>query len=573
MKPIPLTQLLDGGWPDIRPMALREGRILDHATWRADVSANAARIAEAGIRRALLITDDSYWFVVGLFALAQAGAVAILPPNSRIGGFQTLGGAFERVVTDRSDLGDFAPLQLASGEPSHKLSTLDADFPCMEFFTSGSTGAPKRIEKSLGQLEREIAVLENAWGQDLEDAKVLSTVPHQHIFGLTFGVLWPMMAGRRFGATIYPFWESLLDHLHPPAAVITSPAHLTRLGGLEPLEPPRQPALVFTAGAPLSFEAAQDTNRIFGKLPVEIFGSTETGAIATRRQTGEDTPWKSLPGVTVSASDANLLTVRSPYLAGIEPLVTADRVEIASDGFHFLGRSDAVVKIEGKRISLIQVESDLADLPWIEEASVAIVEDRRPLVGAVCRLSALGRKRREELGDFRFGRLLRRDLQRTQDSAALPRRWLFVETLPVDGMGKKSRPLMAQLLAGQQGGAKTQGGRRHEPVVEASRSRESLVELDLIVPSDLFYFEGHFPGHPILPGVVQIDWALRLARQHLPLPSSLTQDFQVKFRRPILPGAKVVLALRYDAKRNAVEFGYSGEGEKLSSGLIALAPR
>jgi len=47
-----------------------------------------------------------------------------------------------------------------------------------------------------------------------------------------------------------------------------------------------------------------------------------------------------------------------------------------------------------------------------------------------------------------------------------------------------------------------------EPIVEGSRVDGSSAELDLVVPTDLTYFDGHFVGAPVVAGVVQVKWAI-----------------------------------------------------------------
>ena len=52
-------------------------------------------------------------------------------------------------------------------------------------------------------------------------------------------------------------------------------------------------------------------------------------------------------------------------------------------------------------------------------------------------LSAAGVAEIERLGKFRFERKLRRELSSTEDLAVLPRRWRFVDRMPMDGLGKR----------------------------------------------------------------------------------------------------------------------------------------
>lgn len=81
---------------------------------------------------------------------------------------------------------------------------------------------------------------------------------------------------------------------------------------------------------------------------------------------------------------------------------------------------------------------------------------------------------------------------------------------------------------------------------------------------------GHFPGHPVVPGVVQLDWVMRLAGHYFPAVPPVAQDFQIKFRRIIQPGEPVALLLTWMADKNALTFTYSVEGATASSGRVKL---
>ena len=93
----------------------------------------------------------------------------------------------------------------------------------------------------------------------------------------------------------------------------------------------------------------------------------------------------------------------------------------------------------------------------------------------------------------------------------------------------------------------------------------------LAVPEDLPAFQGHFPGRPILPGVVQIDWVAQLAAKSWGLPS-VARVFQVKFRNIISPGNALTLTLRFDRARGRVHFEYTSDESIMSAGRIALEP-
>jgi acyl-coenzyme A synthetase/AMP-(fatty) acid ligase len=312
-------------------------------------------------------------------------------------------------------------------------------------FTSGSTGEPKRVAKTLSMLEAETDALERLWGEEAEGADSVGTVTHQHVFGLTFGLAWPLAAGRPFSAVVHHTWEALLATARGPAVIVSSPAHLTRLAGVPAPSRGRRPRLVFTAGAPLPPESGREVARLFGQAPIEIFGSTETGAIAWRRGRPAPRLWTALPGVEVERRPDGLARVTSPFAGGEAPVELADRVEIAADGrLSFAGRADGVVKIEGKRASLAELERALCALPSVAEAAVIVLPGPAPALAAAVVPSAHGRAELEGLGTFRFARALRGQLARVHEPAVLPRRWRFPVALPIDGMGKRR---LSDLLA------------------------------------------------------------------------------------------------------------------------------
>ncbi|WP_341894762.1 hypothetical protein [Ferrovibrio terrae] len=111
-----------------------------------------------------------------------------------------------------------------------------------------------------------------------------------------------------------------------------------------------------------------------------------------------------------------------------------------------------------------------------------------------------------------------------------------------------------------------------EPVLRHSQIADGVAELTLFIPLDLVQCEGHFPGQPVLPGVVQVDWAVMLAGRHLGLTVDVAQKLQVKFRRITQPGMTVVLRLQHVAARGRLTFEYRHEDDILSSGSIALPP-
>jgi 3-hydroxymyristoyl/3-hydroxydecanoyl-(acyl carrier protein) dehydratase len=109
-----------------------------------------------------------------------------------------------------------------------------------------------------------------------------------------------------------------------------------------------------------------------------------------------------------------------------------------------------------------------------------------------------------------------------------------------------------------------------EPVILAERVEPPVAELVLTVPPDLRYFRGHFPGAPVLPGVVQLSWALKLANRFLGVAVDVRGIEALKFRQVIRPEARVTLTLTYAEKTGKLHFSYESDRGPHSSGRIAL---
>jgi len=110
------------------------------------------------------------------------------------------------------------------------------------------------------------------------------------------------------------------------------------------------------------------------------------------------------------------------------------------------------------------------------------------------------------------------------------------------------------------------------PVVREVAVTPGGVALELGLPGSLGWFRGHFPGRPILPGVVQLAWAVELAHAHLQVDTAVRQVTALKFRRVIRPGATVRLELEWTPAGSTLGFCYSERGLACSSGRIHFSP-
>jgi 3-hydroxymyristoyl/3-hydroxydecanoyl-(acyl carrier protein) dehydratase len=106
------------------------------------------------------------------------------------------------------------------------------------------------------------------------------------------------------------------------------------------------------------------------------------------------------------------------------------------------------------------------------------------------------------------------------------------------------------------------------PQVLARRDGSGPMELDIEVQAGNPWFEGHFPQFAILPGVVQIGWAVHYAHELYGLGPDVTSMDQIKFKRPILPGARITLTLKPDAAARKVRYEYKDAEHNYSSGTL-----
>ncbi|WP_257978467.1 AMP-binding protein, partial [Aeromonas salmonicida] len=310
-------------------------------------------------------------------------------------------------------------------------------------FSSGSTGEPKAIPKAWPQLEAELRVQMALWGQALADTRVLASVSHQHIYGLLFRILLPLALGRPFDRRSIDYPEQLAVQT-APWVLIASPAFLSRL---DPAIPAAGCRLIVSSGGPLQPRDAHQARALLGQLPVEIFGSSETGGIGWRQRHQVQTPWTTLPGVEVRVGSDQGLLLCSPFLAEDGWLACADRILMTGAGFELLGRQDRVIKLEEKRISLDEVEARLQALPEVELAAVLpLHQGQRQILGAVLVLSEVGAARWTELGQGRFLLALRQQLRPRLEPVALPRSLRRVDQMPLNAQGKRPWPQLKELF-------------------------------------------------------------------------------------------------------------------------------
>lgn len=561
---VPLARLHLCDRDPAHPVFLHHGGVVDHAGLCADVATLIPELEADGTRDWALFHEEAYPFAVALLAVLASGGRAWLPANANAGTEAGLAAWCDGWLGPVWSGGRSIPVGSGAGP-----AALPALTGRIVVFTSGSTGEPQPIAKSLDQLDREVEALERLWGDSLGDARVLATVSHQHIYGLLFRVWWPLAAGRMSVSERFVETGALLAAAaHGDAgAWVASPAHLRRLDGTLPWTAAAgHLRRVFSSGGPLPADAAADCTRLAGQWPTEIYGSSESGGIAWRTQAEGNRWWRPLPGVTVRAGADGALELRSPHLPDDAWLATSDAVECVPDGRFRLGeRLDRIVKVEGKRLSLTELEAALEGHPWIAEARALLLRRRRESVAAVAVPTAAGAEALECRGRHAVTRRLREVLRDRFDPVTLPRLWRFPEAMPVDAQGKVGERRLADLFEGV--------SPRRLPERLALEGDARACEIRLRVPEDLGCLEGHFPGMPVVPGVALIGWAEHFARYHFGVTDDVRDVERVKFSRLVPPGQELVLGLVSDdaGYRIGYRFHSVDGAEEFASGRLRFA--
>ena len=524
---IPLHELLVAAVPTERPVA-PDG---DRGAWLQRVQAWQCVFAAYAGRDIALAHDDAFEFSAALFAAWQANATPWLPADTLPA---TLARLADAGLVFAGQLPDGLQPAASDAAVSQPQQALDPERCELVLFTSGSTGEPTAIRKRLRQLDAEVAALESAFGNRLQGATVHGTVSHQHIYGLLFRVLWPLSAGRASARLRVVYNERLAELDDGRIALVASPAHLKRLPTDEDWQAlDRNLAAVFSSGGPLPVDAAQQVQALWKLAPIEVLGSTETGGIAWRQADGARHAWCPLPGVECRVRDEHL-EVRSAHLPDADWFSTSDRVLIDAAGqFVLQGRADRIVKVEERRISLDAIEARLRDHDALQDVHLVTLPGRRVLLAVAAVPSEAGQQLLASAGRPALVAQLRDWLDGHCDPIALPRRWRFLDALPIDARGKTSVRALQALF------------RPLMPTVHWLDRTPAHATAQLLAGEELAAFEGHFPQASILPGVVLLDWAMRLGREAFGIDAIPLRMEGLKFQHLVRPGTQLDAQLRW----------------------------
>jgi acyl-coenzyme A synthetase/AMP-(fatty) acid ligase len=427
-------------------VAWRGAAPISAARFLADVRALAARLPASN--HVLNFCSDRYRFAVGLAASLVTGKCSILPSTHTPEVIRHLR-AFAPDVFCLSDdpqcplalpqlLYADAALPAGDGAPL-SVPQIDAGQLAAFVFTSGSSGAPVPHAKSWGRLVQCVRAEVTRMPSGLDGCAILGTVPAQHMYGFESTVLLPLQSGAALCAE-RPFFPAdiaaSLTAVPAPRILVSTPVHLRALLTAEQALPPLE--LIVSATAMLPANLAREVESRYGAPLLEIYGSTETGQMASRRTALED-QWRLWPDVRLTVTDVHC-SAHGGHIA--RAIALADVLE-PTDDVHFLlhGRTADLVNIAGKRSSLAYLNHHLNAIPGVTDAVFFVRDDSEPSLAGVTRLGALVVAPKLDAAS------ILQALRQRIDPVFLPRPLLLVEHLPRNATGKLPQHTLRALTA------------------------------------------------------------------------------------------------------------------------------
>ena len=457
------------------PIGWRAQRAIPWEQFLGAAHAFAERLPRGGY--CVNLCEDRLNFMLAYAAALLARCTSLLPQSRAPHALHELAEAYRGAIPVAD--GDVEEALWSQQSATAAIPSIAADQQAAILFTSGSTGAPQAHAKSWRSL---VAASQAArLGVRLDPgASLLVAVPPQHMWGFETSVMLPMQSGCAVhpGCPLLPgeIVETLAK-LPTPRWLVATPLHLRTCLAAEARPPALAGVLCATAELPRDLAAAVEND---WRTPLfEIYGSTETGAMALRRPAHTER-FETLGGIRLRAGAGATIASEGQLDA---PVALSDLLDLESEStFALRGRTADLVKIGGKRASLAALNLELGRAPGVTDCAYLLRDTDRgePRLCAFAIAQGIG-----------VARILEH-LRTRIDPVFLPRPLVLVDALPRNRTGKLTRESLAALAA-QHG------------LAPAAATGAPWQQVEPSHPALPF----HFPGNPIVPGV----WLLSLVEE------------------------------------------------------------
>lgn len=497
-----------------------KGQAINRSEFLAQVLALSKQLPDH--RYVINLCEDRYHFMVGFMAGLIKGQVNILPPN-RVGVTiarlkQSYSDIYALVDVPGSVSGleqfQIADLKITGNES--EIPTISANQDAVIIFTSGSTGTPVAHVKSWQSLVKGAQTLAKQFFSDATDTLIVGTIPAQHMFGLETTIMLPLQSGVAVhsGRPFFPQdLREVLQETNMRKWLMTTPLHL-RTFVSEEISLPMLNGTI-SATMPLPVNLAKSAEKLSGKAVYEIYGCTETGIIAFRHTT-ENQEWQTFFGIRLFQEHHRNWVVGAHISEKTE---LPDQIEIKSDSeFILMGRSESMIKIAGKRASLEGLNFEINQIPGVCDSVFWLPEGEERLVAFAV------------VADTNKEKIIA-ELRNRIDPVFMPRPLYIVETLPRNENGKITKESIADLLIRIRNNS---GHTNFEFEGEIATNHPSLA--------------GHFPGYPVVPGVVLLNFVIHEIQNRLNGIAKINGLPNIKFLAVLQPGERFCVKYSIDQK-------------------------
>jgi acyl-coenzyme A synthetase/AMP-(fatty) acid ligase len=443
---IPLSELKKDS-RDLSTVLCYQGSWSDknYKTWEDYLKGTAVlrrKIESTGGDKWLLHCEDGWFFLLAVTALLQCKKEPMITANIAPAYIEEIKGDApfftDQVIPGMKNTFHVPTLLSEETGTPDEIPVIDSEEAHAIFYTSGTTGKPKPVRQRIKEFEIDNPFILSKWGEEFYSRKMCCTVSQLHLYGFIFGMLLPFTAGIPFRTEMVRSpaeFEKLTDVEY---FIITVPAFLKRAVETETPLGLKSPYILVSGGL-LMPDVAEKVNKIFGAWPLEMYATTETSGIGWR-QSCNGIDWIPFENAELWLSENNCLCVRSAHIKDPAGFETSDLVKFLPNGhFILMGRLEWLVKIEEKRVSLLEMEGRFEQSGLVTDSCVIPLEDKRQYLAAALVFNAEGKKKFEGLEKNEINKFWREYILQYFENVLVPKKWRYVDALPVDDQGKKKR--------------------------------------------------------------------------------------------------------------------------------------